>query len=72
MHQQVIIKPDEITNPKFIYICQTPGCGLDISEFPAAEKNPAPVKCKQCQNKETRQAIINEFKTHQEKKQKEL
>lgn len=50
-------KPDTTFNEKYIYLCQTPGCGEDISQFPAGEKNPAPVHCKLCQNKETRKAI---------------
>ena len=58
---KAVIRPDEIFNPKFIYVCQTRGCGFDISEFPAAEKNPAPKWCKYCQNKEIRQSIEQEY-----------
>jgi hypothetical protein len=50
-------KPDDTFNAKFIYLCQQPGCGADISEFPAAEKNPAPKHCKFCQSKENREII---------------
>ena len=56
-YAQVQIKADEVMNPKFIYLCQTRGCGNQISEFPAAEKIPAPQKCKLCMNKETKHAI---------------
>ena len=61
MYAKPVIKPDEVFNPKVIYICQTRGCGEDISEFPAAEKNPAPKHCKNCQDKGTRTTIEQLF-----------
>lgn len=54
-------KPDIAFNEKYIYVCQTPGCGMDISLFPAAEKNPAPVHCKFCQSKENRLLIEADY-----------
>jgi hypothetical protein len=57
-------KADEVWNQKVIYLCQTRGCELQISEFPAAEKHPAPRKCKLCQNATTREAIENEYDAH--------
>lgn len=57
---KVTVKADDIFNPKIIYICQTPGCGADISEFPAAEKSIAPKHCKVCQNPLARKEIQQE------------
>ena len=54
-------KADEVWNQKVIYLCQVRGCGGQISEFPAAEKTPAPKKCPLCMNKETREAIEAEY-----------
>lgn len=50
-------KPDDVFNQKIIYLCQQPGCGADISEFPAAEKQVAPKYCKNCQSKENRAEV---------------
>ena len=63
-YQQVVVKNDEAFNPKIIYICTVRGCGADVSEFPAAEKHPAPRKCKLCQNATTREEIENEYDAH--------
>lgn len=60
MYAKTPPKPDEIFNPKFIYLCQTKGCGADISEFPAGEKNPPPKWCKDCQTKSVREQIEKE------------
>jgi hypothetical protein len=57
-------KADEIWNQKVIYLCQTRGCGGQISPFPAAEKNPAPKKCPLCMDKATREAIEKEYDSH--------
>lgn len=57
-------KPDDVFNQKVIYLCQQRGCGAQISEFPAAEKNTAPKYCKNCQNKETRKEIEAEYQQH--------
>lgn len=54
-------KPDDVFNQKVIYLCQTRGCGGQISDFPAAEKNPPPKKCKLCMNKATKEEIEQEF-----------
>jgi len=56
-YHSVAPKADEVFNEKTIYICQQMGCGEDISEFPAAPKNPAPKYCKKCQNKTVREEI---------------
>jgi hypothetical protein len=56
-------------NPKFLYICTTRGCGNQISEFPAAEKNPAPQKCKWCMDKTVKQAIEAEYDARENKKE---
>ena len=61
-------KADEVWNQKVIYLCQTRGCGGQISEFPAAEKNPAPQKCKLCMDKATKQAIEAEYDSRAQKK----
>jgi hypothetical protein len=50
-------KADDVFNQKVIYLCTQKGCGAQISEFPAAEKNPAPKYCKLCQSKERREEI---------------
>lgn len=61
MYAKPVVKPDDVFNQKVIYLCQTKGCGADISEFPAAEKNPAPKHCKDCQSKATREEIEKDF-----------
>lgn len=66
-YQQVVVKNDEAFNPKIIYICTVRGCGADVSEFPAAEKTPAPKKCPLCMNKETREAIEAEYDSRAQK-----
>jgi hypothetical protein len=60
-YRPVTVKPDLIFNEKVLYICTTRGCGNDISEFPSAEKNPPPRKCKLCMNKATREEIEQEY-----------
>ena len=67
-YAQVQVKADDITNPKFLYICTVRGCGADISLFPAAEKNPAPKKCSNCMDKTTREAIEAEYDSRTQKK----
>ena len=54
-------KADEAFNNKVIYLCTQKGCGADISEFPAAEKQVAPKYCKGCQNKDRREEIQKEW-----------
>lgn len=61
MYTKVDVKPDDAFNPKVIYLCQTLGCGCQISEFPAAEKNPAPKRCDFCKTKANRDLIESEF-----------
>jgi hypothetical protein len=56
------IRPDNPAENKFFYLCQTPGCGAVINPaFPVSEKTPSPKWCKDCQVKETREAITAEF-----------
>lgn len=57
MYPKPQVKADDVFNQKVIYLCQTLGCGAVISEFPAAEKNPAPKHCKNCQDIKVRKEI---------------
>jgi hypothetical protein len=61
MYKATPAKPDQTFNEKYIYLCQTLGCGWQISTFPTAEKNPAPVHCKDCQNLATRKEVEAEY-----------
>jgi len=55
-------KPDNPAENKFFYLCQVRGCGEVINPaYPAAEKNPSPKWCRNCQIKENRVAIEREF-----------
>ena len=59
-------KPDNPVENKFFFLCQTPGCGAVINPaFPVADKSPSPKWCKDCQVKETREAIVAGFATLQ-------
>jgi hypothetical protein len=62
--QSYIPKADNPAENKFFYVWLTPGCGAAINpEFPVAEKNPTPKRCKDCQNKATRELIEAEHPT---------
>ena len=61
-YHQVQVKGDEAMNMRFFYLCQTKGCGDVINwEYPVAEKNPSPKWCKNCQTKQGRDLITNEY-----------
>lgn len=61
-YAQVQVKPEEVFNLKYFYLCTTKGCGAVINpEYPVAEKKPSPKYCKDCQSKENRLAVEAEF-----------
>jgi hypothetical protein len=58
MYRPTPPKPDNPSEEKYYYLCQTRGCGAVINEgFPVGLKTPSPVRCANCHDKETRKAI---------------
>ena len=58
------IKADDLSLDKYYYLCKVRGCGTIINpNFPVGLKSPAPVHCKDCQNKDVRNAIEAEYDT---------
>lgn len=68
MRGYVKVERDEAFNEKVIYLCQVPGCGLDINEFPISPKDPAPRWCRFHGTPASRRETEQEFNERQAQK----
>lgn len=61
-YAKTVVKPDNPSEEKYFYVCQTRGCGAIINpEFPVGLKTPSPKRCRDCQSAEVRKVVEAEY-----------